>query len=75
MKIEALAARHGRTVSWRPFLLGAAYKVDHELEPMTLPMKGEYIKRDIERSARFYDIPYRYPSKFPVSGVAPGRAF
>ena len=75
MKIEALAAKYGRTVNWRPFLLGAAYKVDHELEPLTLPMKGVYIERDIARSARFYGIPYKYPSRFPISGVVPGRAF
>jgi 2-hydroxychromene-2-carboxylate isomerase len=74
-KIEALAAKYGRTVNWRPFLLGAAYKVDHELEPLTLPMKGAYIERDIARSARFYGIPYKYPSRFPIPGVAPGRAF
>jgi 2-hydroxychromene-2-carboxylate isomerase len=74
-KIEALAAKYGRTVNWRPFLLGAAYKVDHELEPLTLPMKGAYIERDIARSARFYGIPYKYPSRFPIAGVAPGRAF
>jgi len=71
MKIEALAAKCGRTVNWRAFPLGAAYKADHELEPLTLPMKGVYI----ERSARFYGIAYRYPSRFPISGVVPERAF
>jgi 2-hydroxychromene-2-carboxylate isomerase len=27
LEIEALALRHGRTVAWRPFTLGAAFKV------------------------------------------------
>src|SRR5437870_4137246 len=27
LEIEALAERHGRTVAWRPFALGAAFKV------------------------------------------------
>jgi 2-hydroxychromene-2-carboxylate isomerase len=27
LDIEALAARHGRAVVWRPFTLGAAFKV------------------------------------------------
>jgi 2-hydroxychromene-2-carboxylate isomerase len=74
-KIDGFVARHGRTVNWKPFLLGAVYKVDHELEVLTLPMKGPYVERDIARSARFHGIAYRYPSKFPVSGVAPSRAF
>ena len=74
-KIEALAAKHGRSVNWRPYLLGAAFKVSGASPPMTMPLKGDYMRRDFERSARFHSVPYRQPSQFPVATVAACRAF
>jgi 2-hydroxychromene-2-carboxylate isomerase len=40
-----------------------------------LPLKGDYALRDIPRSARFHGVPYKHPSKFPIAGQAPSRAF
>ena len=74
-KIDALAAKHGRTVLWRPMLLGAAFKATGGAPLPTIPLKGEYSKRDFQRSARFYGIPYNPPDPFPVSTVAACRAF
>lgn len=74
-KIDALAAKHGRAVNWRPMLLGAVFKVTGGRPLPDLPLKGEYGKRDFTRSAKYYGIPFRYPSLFPISGVAPSRAF
>ena len=74
-KINALAAKHGRAVNWRPILLGAVFKVNGQ-KPLTLiPMKDSYAVRDIARSARFMWLPLTMPSKFPINGVAPTRAF
>lgn len=75
MKIDRLAAQHGRSVNWKPILLGAVFKVTGAQPLPTLPLKGEYAKRDIARSARFHGIPIRYPSKFPIASQAPARAF
>ena len=74
-KIDDLAARYGRGVNWKPILLGVVYKIDHELEVLTLPLKGPYVVRDIARSARFHGIAYKHPSRFPISAVVPARAF
>jgi 2-hydroxychromene-2-carboxylate isomerase len=74
-KIDALAAKHGRTAVWRPFLLGAAFKITGGSAPVSFPMKGDYFIRDFARSARFHGVPFKYPSKFPISSVAPTRAF
>ena len=41
----------------------------------TLPLKGDYSKIDIARSARFHGLPFKFPSKFPIAGQAPSRAF
>jgi len=75
MKIDDFAAQHGRSVNWKPILLGAVFKVTGAQPLPSLPLKGDYAKRDIARSARFYGIPIRYPSKFPIASQAPARAF
>lgn len=73
--IEPLAARHARTVTWRPYLLGAAFKVNGSRPPTEIPLKKDYVARDFPRSARFYGIAYRHPSVFPVPAVAATRAY
>ena len=74
-KIEALAAKHGRKVNWRPMLLGAAFKATGAVPLPTIPLKGEYAKRDFLRSARYHGVAFRLPDPFPISTVAACRAF
>lgn len=74
-KIEALAKQHGREVTWRPMLLGAAFKMTGAMPLPQVPLKGEYSKRDFERSARFHGVPFRIPDPFPISTVSACRAF
>jgi 2-hydroxychromene-2-carboxylate isomerase len=73
-QIEALATRYGRSVRYKPTLLGAVFKVSG-MGPLTeVPLKGEYSKRDIARSARFAGVSFQMPDPFPVSAVNPSRA-
>ena len=74
-RIEDIAARHQRSVTWRPILLGAVFKVTGQQPLVSIPLKGEYSKRDLERTARLFNVPFQLPSKFPVSTTAPARAF
>jgi 2-hydroxychromene-2-carboxylate isomerase len=74
-KIEALAAKYGRGVTWRPILLGVAFKTTGSGPLPSIPLKGDYAKRDFLRSARFHGVPFRMPEPFPVSTVAACRAF
>ena len=74
-KIDPLAAKHGRSVTWRPMLLGAAFKLTGGQPLPSIPIKGEYAKRDFLRSARFHGVPMKMPSVFPISGLAACRAF
>jgi 2-hydroxychromene-2-carboxylate isomerase len=74
-KIEDIAARHGRTVNWRPILLGAVFKVTGQKPLASIPLKSDYMRRDLERTARLLNVPFKAPSNFPVSTVAPARAF
>ena len=72
-KIEALAAKYGRTVNWRPILLGVVFK-QTGMAPLTqVPIKGDYSRRDFERSARFHGIAFRMPPVFPIASQAPSR--
>lgn len=74
-KIDAVAARHGRDVTWRPILLGAVFKVSGQQPLPSIPLKGEYTKRDFDRFARFLGVPFKLPAKFPIAGQTPSRAF
>jgi len=64
--IDALAAKHAREVVWHPILLGAVFKVTGGAPLPSLPLKGDYAKRDMARSARLMGVPFVYPSKFPI---------
>ncbi len=72
-RIEALAARHGRAVDWRPMLLGAVFKIAGTQPLTSVPLKGDYTRRDLPRSARFHGIEFRMPSTFPIATQAPAR--
>lgn len=74
-QIEPLVAKYGRTVAFKPILLGAIFKVTGGA-PLTeaFPAKASYSKHDFERSARFAGIKFQYPSQFPIATVAAARA-
>ena len=73
--IEALAARHGRTVNWRAILLGATFQVTEIRSPVAYPLKREYTLLDFERSARFAGVPLVNPEKFPIPTQNAARVF
>ncbi|HEX2390895.1 MAG TPA: 2-hydroxychromene-2-carboxylate isomerase [Casimicrobiaceae bacterium] len=72
-RIESLAARHGRAIEWRPMLLGAAFKIAGTQPLTSIPLKGDYARRDLPRTARFHGIEFRMPSTFPIATQAPAR--
>jgi len=74
-KIDAIAAKYGREATWRPFLLGAVFKITGGVPPMHVPIKGDYYRRDFPRSARYHGVAYRQPEVFPINSVSPSRAF
>ncbi len=72
--IDDLAAKHGRSVDWKPFLLGAVFKVTGAVPLPHVPMKGDYSRHDFARSARFHKVAYNPPEDFPFSPTAASRA-
>jgi len=74
-KIDDLAAKHDRAVTWRPILLGAVFKITGQQPLTTIALKGSYAAHDLARSARLFKVPFRLPARFPISSTAPSRAF
>jgi len=73
--IEALAARHGRTVRWHAILLGVAFQAAELRSPVDYPIKRGYTLLDFDRSARFAGVPFTLPAKFPVPTQNAARVF
>ena len=73
-RIDAIAARHGRDVTWRPYLMGVAMKTTGSTPLVNRPMVGAYSRRDMARSARRLDLPLTLPEPFPIATVAACRA-
>ncbi len=74
-KIDALAARFGRSVDWRPVLLGVVFKSTGSAPLAGIPLKGEYSIKDFARSARYLGVAYRRPSAFPIATQHAARGY
>jgi len=74
-QIDEIAARHGRAVRWRPHLIGAVFPTTGSKPLLDIPLKGDYARRDLPRTARRLGIPFRLPKQFPFLSVAAARAY
>lgn len=75
-QIEAVAARHGAKVAYRPMLLGALFRqIGTPMVPMQTfaPAKQRYFARDMQDWAQHWQVPWRWPSRFPLRTVLPLR--
>ncbi len=77
LRIDALAARHGRAVEWHPMLLGVSVMKVMGLKPLLdTPLKGPYTSTDVMRYARLHGIPLgRKPGAAFMNPLTAGRAF
>ncbi len=75
---EALAARTGATLVWRPMLLGGLFRaigqVDVPIDSFS-EAKRQYFRKDLERWAVRWNVPFRHPSRFPMNTVTALRAY
>ena len=75
MTIESHLARFNRPIVWRPFLLGAAFKVTSMSPLSQTPLRGEYAKRDWERLAKILGLPFRLPQRHPYRSQVTARSY
>lgn len=64
--IDALAAGHGRTVHWKPFLLGVVFRTTGSSPLTAQPLKGDYAVRDWRRLARLAEVAFVLRDDFPL---------
>ena len=74
-RVEEIVAEYDREVVWRPFLLGTLFKTTGAKPLLDIPMKGDYARHDLARSARLFGTPFVLPEHFPFMSVAACRAF
>lgn len=75
-QIEALCARAQADLVWHPMLLGAVFKqIGTPVVPMQAQVapKQQHSAVDMRRHAELYDVPFAFPSRFPMRTVAPLR--
>ncbi len=75
-EIVKVADAHGATVVWRPFFLGGLFK---SLESQIVPFnaasqaKQDILSKDMHRWAELRNLPFHWPSRFPMMTVRPMR--
>jgi 2-hydroxychromene-2-carboxylate isomerase len=74
--IERVAARHGREVVWRPVLLGVTVLKIMGMRPLLdYPLKGPYLRHDIQRLSAYFDVPIKPHGLTRVNSLAACRAY
>lgn len=75
MRIEAVAKAKGVAVEWRPLLLGPIFAAHGWKDsPFNeLPVKGNYMVRDLARICAGLDLPFQMPNPFPQNSLAAAR--
>jgi 2-hydroxychromene-2-carboxylate isomerase len=73
-RVEALAARTGATLQWRPFLLGGVLKATGNRAPIEVAAKGAHMLVDLGRWAERLRVPFQFPSVFPIPSILALRA-
>lgn len=74
-KIDGMLEGCGRDCVWKPFMLGALFKITGSQPLNTIPLKGEYCLRDWERLGEMTGTPWTMPDPFPIPTQAAARAF
>ena len=66
-QLPKIAASAGAEIIWRPMLLGGVFKATGNASPVSVPAKGRWMNKDIERWAKRYGVPFRFNAHFPIN--------
>jgi 2-hydroxychromene-2-carboxylate isomerase len=75
---DALAARTGATLRWRPMLLGGLFRAIGQADAPILTFsqaKQRHVMKDLERWAEYLEVPYKFPTRFPMVTIKPLRVY
>lgn len=73
-RIEWLAAANGASVRWHSVMLPALTQATGVPPSPVVPLKWDYVQRDMQRTAQEEAIPFNPSASFPQILMAPGRA-
>ena len=73
-QIEGLAERTGAEIVYRPMFLGGVMQSSGNAPPATVPAKGAYMLKDLQRWAEHYGLPLNFNPAFPINTLAILRA-
>jgi 2-hydroxychromene-2-carboxylate isomerase len=73
-RLQDIAARTNAEIVWTPIFLGGVMKATGNSPPGTVPVKGRYMDRDMERVATRFGIPFTLNEHFPVNTLPLQRA-
>jgi 2-hydroxychromene-2-carboxylate isomerase len=72
-QMPGVVARSGAALVLRPFLLGGVFKATGNASPITVPAKGAFVLRDIQRHAQQFGVPFKLNSHFPMNTLMAQR--
>ena len=77
LKVEEVAARHGWDSEWHSMLVGVSVLKVMGMKPLpSIPLKGEYLQRELRRYCRRHAIVLgRNPTEPPLNPLPAGRAY
>jgi 2-hydroxychromene-2-carboxylate isomerase len=65
-QLPALCADTRATLRWRPMLLGAVFQATGNSSPASVPARGRYMTRDLQRCAQRFGVPFSFNPHFPI---------
>jgi 2-hydroxychromene-2-carboxylate isomerase len=68
-QLEALAARTGAEIVWRPMVLGAVFQAIGSHMPASIAPKRRWMGRDLARWAAHYRVPFHMNAAFPLNTI------
>lgn len=68
-QLDRLAADTGAQVNMQPILLGGVFQATGNRAPITVPAKGSYLFKDLDRHARAYGVPLAMNPHFPINTI------
>lgn len=72
-QLPELCKRTGAVIHYKPVLLGGVFKAIGNTSPATIPAKWTWFKKDLERHAQHYGVPYVLNPHFIFSTVSAMR--
>ncbi|WHS58694.1 2-hydroxychromene-2-carboxylate isomerase [Pseudomonas sp. G2-4] len=73
-QLPTLCAQTNSQLVYRPMLLGGVFKATGNASPVTIPAKGPYLFKDLDRFAKRYGVAFKLNPFFPINTLLLMRA-